>query len=327
MPNPRLDQAIAALKRDTSDAGAREAALAERERSLGQPMPPPVRQLLAQVSAKTWSGRVNAIALLPPDECHPLSTLFELPDDESGRVGDPPYFIFANGDFGDAVMCDAAGRIVLADHEAGEAVILGRSLAEWIERLLAFNGDELAYMQGGVDDIAPEAARRFLNDHLSLNPGSEWAARKLMQLDHPHGHPLGYHHWDRENNRLVPIAQATDAHKIDLTAGSQRDVDSLADARDCRYLMIVRGSVSDFSPLTKIRSLTDLYIYDIPRVDARQLASCPALKDLCFLRCRVDHVDALAEMGTLKRLRLNECHVDEGEMERYRSKRRDSRLS
>src|SRR6185437_8489095 len=317
----RLDRAIASLKqRMGQQTGVDEPPIVAAEKKLGHPFPSPIRQLLERVNAVAWGKFVGGIRLLSPGECGFQNQLFG-PQDTAG-----PYFYFAVGDFGDVIVCDNAGQIVLADHEGGGTPILGETLAEWIERLLTYDGSEYAYFKGSLDDIAPRAARQFLVRHLQLNPWDEWAARKLIEIDYPQGHPEGYLHWDRGSQRLVPVGQLAEALDITMTAPRQRDIDSLVGAKGCRRLMMVRGTVNDLKPLNALKQLTDLYVYDFPIVDARQLADHQSIVDLCFLRCRVDHIDVLAGIPTLKRLRLNECRFDAGQYERFVSSRRDMRL-
>jgi hypothetical protein len=272
---------------------------------------------------------VKDIRLEPLSDCEFQPTPY-------GEVNNPlpeltrgaPFFIFAAGDYGDGIVLDSNGRVILADHE-GPMQVLADSLAGWIERLIAFKGTEYAYIRGQISDLPSDRARVFLTDHRRLNPEDEWAARQLMGLDYPNGHPLGPHVWDHESHRLFPIAQAPAAavRDIHLSDVTQRDIENVLGAKGCTNLMVIGAGPSvDFSVLAKLSTLTDLYLYDVKEIDARQLSGHPALDDVCFLRCRVAHVDALAKIASLKRLRLNECHVDETELAHFRSLRPEVKL-
>ncbi len=325
----RLEAALATLRQRAPGFGFTEAVLAAREQELGQPIPYPARRLLAAVSPRAWGRFVSSIRLERPGNCKFQSTPYgDLADRQPELARGGPFFIFAAGEYGDGIVLDAAGRVLLADHEDSIAV-LADSLAAWIERLIAFNGTEYAYVRGEVASLPPERRRTFLMDHQRLNPDSEWAARQLMALDFPGGHPLGHHVWDPATRRLLPAAEAPPTRLIQIQNVSQRDIDTVTGAKGCNDLMIVGadgGEALDLSPLSKMTTLTDLYVYDVADVDARQLAAHPALADLCFLRCRVTNIAALAKVSTLKRLRLNECRTDEADFARFRALRPEVKL-
>jgi hypothetical protein len=171
------------------------------------------------------------------------------------------------------------------------------------------------------------AARRFLERHLSLNPGSEWAARQTMKLDHPAGHPRGAHHWDAKRRALVPIGKAGDVELVTLHPASQRDLESVADAGRVQRLMIVGGEAGlDLSCIARQSAMRSLSIYDVAEVDAGQLEQVVGLEDISFLRCRIRHLDRLAKIAALKRLQIPQCDIDEAEFDTLRSLRSNPRL-
>lgn len=325
----RLEAAIAVLRRRAPGTGLPEAELAARERELGRAIPWPARRLLAAVSKQGWEAFVDSILLLQPQECEFTESLDT--EDEHGGIGvtaNGPFFMFASGVYGDGIVLDAGGRVLLADHE-DKLKVIGESLAAWIERLVAFDGFEYAYVTGGLPEVSSERRRNFLIDHLRLNPDSEWAARGLMALDFPRGHPAGYHVWDRAARRLMPAAEAPPTPHVQISDVTQRDVDTVVDVKGCVHLMLIgqAGDASlganpiDLRPLCRMTTLKDLSVYTIADVDARQLADHPSLVDLGFLRCRVTHIESLALVSTLVRVWLSDCSTDAADVAAFRTRR------
>jgi hypothetical protein len=231
MGNARL---ASVLERFAGPAkGFAELAIRRRESELGRPFPPAVRYLYQHCTPHRWAATIKeSIRLLPLEEIQWLA-------EESA-------FIFAAGMYGDAIFqqCGGSsgddGAIVLADHECtdGEFVILGENLAAWIERLLAFDGVEYAYLQGELPNLPLERQRALIDEYQRLNPRSEWAARERLRLDHPGGHPQGDFHWDPPSGRLVPIAQAGDITDITLKNPTSADLESIASAGRCKSLTL-----------------------------------------------------------------------------------------
>lgn len=139
-----------------------------------------------------------------------------------------------------------------------------------------------------------------------------------MRKDHPFGHPLGYHHWDKSRKRLVPVREAGQVRRITLKHPTRHDIESIADAGRCGSLMLINAPALDLSPLARLHTLDTLYVYDVTDVDAAPLAQCPRLRDVCFLRCHVRGVAALADAPALGRLRLNDCEFPERELDALR---------
>jgi hypothetical protein len=249
---------------------------------------------------------------------------------EDGRAGDA-LFAFAAGVFGDAILYSAreadVGAILLADHESdGGLVVLETSLVAWLDRLIAFDGVEYACVTGELPAAPPEVARRFLARHLTLNPGSEWAARQMMNLDYPGGHPRGALHWDATRHTLVPIGEAGPVEEVTIHAPSQRELESVASAGRVRRLMIVGGAGLDLSCLGRQSAMRSLSVYDVPVVDAGQLEHVAGLEEVYFTRCEVRRLDRLAGIAALKRVRIPRCEIDEAELDRLRGLRSNPRL-
>jgi hypothetical protein len=276
-----------------------------------------VRTLFGAVSGSDWEHAVQDIRLCGLDEAG--WTTEETPS---------PIFVFAVGVYGDAIGCDESGRVLLADHESDEGTaVLETGLSAWLDRLTEYGGMEYAYFMGSIGELPADAQRRFLRRHRELNPGSEWAARGLLRLDYPEGHPLGYHHWDRATGRLAPIGEAGEVKHVTLDHPRERDLESVARAGVCEHLMIVGGEITNLSVLAKLRGLRELYVYDVPEVDAAELVGVRSLVDVCFLRCHVRRLEELGRLPALQRLRLNECTFDEDALRVVRRMRSGIRLS
>lgn len=310
-----LEHAIRALieRIGRPSGGATERALARRERELGSAIPAPARRLLGSITPEDWAAFVTGVRLLPLEEVEWLT-------DE--LTGPGRWFMFASGIYGDAVVLGQGpgadldnGPVLLADHEAGPPlVLLETTLAAWLDKLLRFRGEEYAYMMGELKNTDAHTARAFLLRHMELNPWSEWGARSLMRLDFPDGHPVGYHHWDPNARRLVPIGEDGEVDDITLDEPTQADLDSVVAAGKCRRLMICGGVIADWSTLSRLATLEELYVYDHAHVAVRSWGDLQSLSDVCFLRCGVVGLDALGRIAALRRLRLNDCRFDEAEL-------------
>jgi hypothetical protein len=302
---------LAARAGGARSSGVSETLLSEWEQQGGRKIPAPVRTLLLRVGPSDWERAVKDVRLCGTDELQWVS-------DEG--LGD--CIVFACGCYGDAVFCDESGRVLLADHESDEGVVvLESSLSAWLARLAAYDGVEYAYFMGALPSQPVETQRHFMTRHRELNPNSEWAARGLLRLDFPKGHPMGYHHWDRATKRLVPITKAGDVTRVTLEKGTQRDLESVVEAGRCEHLMIVGGTIEDLSPLSRLRSLRELYVYNFLEIDLSALTGLSELVDACFLRCRLRGLEVLAGAPKLARLRLNDCQFDEDALQAVRAGR------
>lgn len=294
--------------------GIAERELAGRERVAGWRIPESVRTLYRSVGAADWERASPGVRLLGLSEM-------------AAHVGPggETLFAFASGIFGDAIFYversagrPVAGSVLLEDHEMGEVIVLETSLAGWIERLAAYNGTDYAYMMGELPKLDGASARRFLERHAELNPGSELAMRGLFKLNYPDGHPGGYHHWDGAGKRLVPIGEAGHVRHVALDGGSQRDLESIGRAGICERLIVAGGKIEDLSPLLGLAALRELYIYDLKEVDVSPLSGLPELVEVRFLRCSLRRLERLAAAAKLRRLTLNECQFDESALDAVR---------
>lgn len=300
----------------SGSAGISEEALSRFEREKGEAIPPEARRLLAMVSAKDWKAAVSSIRLCGLDEA-----------EWNPEGGEEKVFMFAAGDYGDAILLDGAGQVLLADHESDEGtVMLETSLAKWIDRLADYDGVEYAYLMGELPKLDAAKARRFLERHVELNPKQEWGARELFKMTYPDGHPRGYHHFNRQAGRLVPIGEAGAVTDVTLKNGRQLDLESICRAGQCECLMIVGGEGFDFTVLKMLGRLAQLYVYDIAEVDARALGEVGGLESVVFLRCRVRGLEALGRLTKLKRLGLKECEFEEWELDVVKGTRKTAGL-
>lgn len=62
-------------------------------------------------------------------------------------------------------------------------IVLGDSLADWLERWMACEFWEPACAPCGLDTLPLDVQRAYLLDHLRLNPGVEWARERLASID------------------------------------------------------------------------------------------------------------------------------------------------
>jgi hypothetical protein len=315
------------------------------ERRTHGPLPDEIKQLYAaarprQVGADHWPS----MGLFKPDgdidvrwyhllddQPHPIDLIVRYKPSVPGfdnfkhahglMLAGNPFFDRLFWVRGHATMPD--GCIMLTDHEGYPPMpIVARSLSQYLARLCFFNGTDLITYPGQRGDFPLDHALLFAREFAELNPDesdwSEWAARALIRKEHPFGHPLGYHHWDKSRKQLVPIREAGDVSKINLTHPTRADIESISDAGRCRCLTLINAPALNLAPLARLHTLDELYIYDVTEVDAGPLAQNPTLRDVCFLRCQVKNLAALARSPSLKRLRLPESQFPEDDLDTVR---------
>jgi len=175
-----------------------------RERAIGRPIPQDIRQLYRAVDGIEWHGEpilTGGTFLIMLDGAGWLD-----PDDHSELIDLPTqwkrtdYFHFAQSVAGDCIVCcerpprGKPGSVILIDHECANRamadwrprwytpiVYLADSLSDWLARWVCLGFDDLAV--SSRQDHTPELERVYLLDHLRLNPGLEWAEKRLKELD------------------------------------------------------------------------------------------------------------------------------------------------
>ncbi len=167
-------------------------------RQLDRPIPAPIRRLYRTVGGT--EGHYNDIRLLTLSSCDwadtdDLAVLFRVREGSTHpgwRTAD--FFRIADSvHMGDmiAYCCDPPrgrpGAIVLVEeqfrnHFCDPVVVLGDSLAQWLDRWRSCGYQEFACYPGGAWDISAELERSYLEDHLRLNPDGSWARERLASL-------------------------------------------------------------------------------------------------------------------------------------------------
>lgn len=187
--------------------GASAEEIEVHEKVIGRPIPDPVHRLYQTVGGIQHYGKEQiqtgptflrmlqgANWLDPSDHCE----LLDLPS----RWARTDYFAFAQSVAGDTIVhCEnpprgEKGSVILLDHECSNQVMadwqprwytpivyLADSLSDWLSRWVYCGFDELAV--SFRNDLPSEIERLYLLDHLRLNPGLEWAEKRLRVLGHP----------------------------------------------------------------------------------------------------------------------------------------------
>lgn len=343
-PTGDLAAALAALREQAP--GVAQSALGKRvsraERALGRPLPEDLRALYGTFSPQSLQ------AFLESDDIIRLCSVDEvrLWSDEEGIVSQEDlgpawehaeFLLIGNTSFGDELLYNLSdgapaprGAILVTEHD-GESpfMVLAENLADWLSRLVAFSGVELGVVPGGVDDLAPEVALRFVEDHLRLNPQSEWAARKLYAARTPEPDPFIY--WDKRERRMRPIHEIAWLTSVSLCDVEADDLGPIAGLKELRYLSLSGCSVSDLSALRSCTKLEWLGINDGPDTsvaplaalhrlgqlrtgrtllrDVAELAAIPSLDFLEISGCDFDDVDGIARITSLTKLDLSDTRV------------------
>lgn len=319
-PRSELKAAIAALELikpfEPAFELAKELACAEKE--LGFILPDDLRTLYLTTPICGFLGSEEAIRIYSVDSVHvwqdELFSGFEL---SYPAWANAKFLAFGATAFGDELLYCVAdanavrrGAIVSTDHEGDfPFVVLGENLADWLARLAAFSGLELAVVPGAAEEIASEQVLAFAVDHLRLNPGSEWAARKVYAAHTPHPKILIY--WDERERRLRPIEEMPWLEHVSLSNVETADLKPLASLKELRHLTLSSCSVADLSPLALAQKLEWLGIYDGPNTSVAPLADITKLNQLHALRTQLHDVAALAANPTLNFLEITECAFDD----------------
>ncbi|MHC5114447.1 MAG: hypothetical protein ACYTGP_08480, partial [Planctomycetota bacterium] len=146
------------------------------------------------------------------------------------------------------------GAIAVTDHEDDVALkVLGECLADWLARLAAFDGVELAVAPGDVEEYPPDVALAFARDHRRLNPRVEWAARIIHGAEAPDDERLLY--WDERELRLRPIEEMTWLEHVELREPHVRDLEPLRPLTRLQWLAIDGGRVEDLAALADLSAL------------------------------------------------------------------------
>jgi hypothetical protein len=156
------------------------AAVDEKERQLGRPFPIEIKRLFRAVTPESFKAAFTSesVRVLELREIEWVGTeeLGHFQVDSAGEQLD--HFGFAAGIFGDVicVQCksERAGAVVLLDHEGGDYLYLAQDLAEWLERLLKFNGTEYGYMAGEIENLDPGLQFEIRSFYRAMNPELKW---------------------------------------------------------------------------------------------------------------------------------------------------------
>jgi hypothetical protein len=179
-----------ALLRRISEAAEKKSVIIETSvvlmhERLTRKIPISIRRLLEEVTPAVWKAafKHESMRLLDDSEMQWV-TADDLADffiaDQKLRC---EYFGFAAGIFGDLVCLEVdngkEGAIALFDHEEGNCIYLAHDLCEWIERLILFEGTDLGYMTGEIDNLEPAQQLEVHRFYQDLNPEQTKQSRQV----------------------------------------------------------------------------------------------------------------------------------------------------
>ena len=180
-------------------------AIPAREAKIGREIPSEIASLYSAfegcgpIDESIWVWPLDSIRWLDvngEDSAHNVLLYFS---ETNSPWASAEYLAFGQGSGGDG-LCYCVnsprgrdGLIVMLDHEEQGPhnnpdqppllVVLADSLAEWIERMMAFDFFEPGYSPACVEDIPKEPALAIATDHLRLNPGMTWLEELLASLE------------------------------------------------------------------------------------------------------------------------------------------------
>lgn len=221
------------------------------------------------------------------------------------------FITFGRTTFGDDVLyCTSPprgqGTIAVTNHEDDATLeVLGDCLADWLSRLAAFSGRELAVAPGEANDIAHEDALAYARDHARLNPGCEWAAKKIYEAENPNETRIIY--WDSRENRLRPIEELPWLTDVTLSGHGPLSLEPLRNLQSLEHLLIAGYELADLSPLGVLSELRWLGIYNAGTLSVKPLNGLRKLGQLRTLSTLILDVGALASIETLEFVEITNC--------------------
>jgi Leucine-rich repeat (LRR) protein len=295
--------------------------VASAEKALGRPLPTDLRSFYETFPLhplNRFLEAANSISIFPVDEVH-VWRGDNLVERESldPAWAKAEFLVFGGTIFGDELLYNISkvapvclGAILVTDHEVISPIkVLSENLADWLARIAAFSGIELAVVPGCADDIASNDALAFAEDHLRLNPDDEWAARKVYAAHTLHPDSLIY--WDERERRLRPIEEMPWLENVSLSDVEPADLHRLAALKELNSLHLSRCSVADLAPLAFAQKLEWLGIYDFPDTSVAPLAALTKLNQLRTLRTLIRDVAALAAIPALNVLEITDSAFDD----------------
>jgi hypothetical protein len=292
--------------------------LASAEKAIGFALPADLRSFYETFPPHGFLGTAEIVRIYPVDEVHIWRCEFGgAPESQIPDWAKAQYLVFGATIYGDELLYNVSdsawvcrGAILVTDHEGEFPIwVLGENLADWLARFAAFSGLELAVVPGGADDIASVDAFAFAEDHLRLNPNSEWAARKVYAAHTPQPDSLIY--WDDRERRLRPIEEMTWLESVSLSNVETADLRPLAALKELNHLGLSSCNVADLSPLAFAQKLKWLGIYDGPDTSVAPLAALTKLNQLRTGRTLLHDVAALAALPALDFLEITESAFDD----------------
>jgi hypothetical protein len=220
--------------------------------------------------------------------------------------------------FGDCVLYAISssspvpkGAILVTEHDGEGIIVLAETLAQWIARLVEFNGAEIAVVPGSASDVkfAGKNSRLYAADHLRLNPNSAWA-RAFSEPGALSG-SAKILYYDKQKQRIRPIEELPWLEHVQLENIKSPDLQPLGKLVKLSRLLLHNCQITDLSPLNSARKLVWLGLYDCATTSLKALEGAPKLEQLRVLRTLVTHLDALESIPTLEHLEITECDYDD----------------